>query len=268
MKLSLTHLLLLAFLAVTTVSVPAGAETPAGDKAPQQVNISGKVLETMNGGGYTYLLIANGKEKLWVAAPEMKATVGQQLTLVPGYTINHFTSKALHRTFDRIVFSAGPANTRVKLPEAAVKMAHEKAAANAPAPAAAPAKAQATPTAKQENNSSKVAAVKVGRVAKAKGANAYTVAELYAKKAKLDKKQVVVRGKVVKVAEHIMKHTWIHIQDGSGSKAKKNYDLTATIKGTAKEGETVTVKGILSQNVDFGSGYKYDLLIQDAQVKR
>ena len=124
------------------------------------------------------------------------------------------------------------------------------------APAAA-----AGPTAKEA-----AAPIKVGKVAKAKGPNAYSVAELYAKKAKLQKKQITVRGKVVKVAERILKHNWIHIQDGTGSAARKNNSLTITTRALPRVGQVVTVNGTLYNNVNFGSGYRYDVLVDASRI--
>jgi hypothetical protein len=42
--------------------------------------------------------------------------------------------------------------------------------------------------------------------------------------------------------------------------------LTVTTAVVVKVGDAVLVKGVLSTNRDFGLGYKYDLIIEDAQV--
>ena len=69
--------------------------------------ISGKVAETMNSAGYTYVLLENSGKKTWVALPDSKVKVGQQVTCQPGMVMNNFTSKTLNRTFDSIIFSGG-----------------------------------------------------------------------------------------------------------------------------------------------------------------
>jgi hypothetical protein len=69
--------------------------------------VSGKVVETMNSGGYTYILIASGDKNVWGAVPSMEVTVGQELQLLPGQTMSNFTSKSLNRTFDSVIFSTG-----------------------------------------------------------------------------------------------------------------------------------------------------------------
>jgi hypothetical protein len=71
------------------------------------VPISGKVLETMDAGGYTYLLIASGDKTIWGAVPITAVSVGQEVELLPGQTMTNFTSKSLNKTFDSVIFSTG-----------------------------------------------------------------------------------------------------------------------------------------------------------------
>ena len=75
---------------------------------------------------------------------------------------------------------------------------------------------------------------------------------------------VSVKGKVVKVLNHIMKRNFIHVQDGTGD-ANSN-DLIATSTQTAKVGDQVTITGVVVLNRDFGSGYLYPLLLEDARI--
>ena len=279
MKLPVKRLYLLLALAILPLgqhearAAQATAAAPA-KAAPKEVQLSGKVLETMDGGGYTYVLLQNGAEKVWVAIPLMKVTVGQQLNLVPGYEMKNFSSKALNRKFDRVVFSAGVANSAVKLSPAAIKMAHEgvPAQGGSAGGAAAAAKPAAPPSSAAKSaavaGAAKAAPLSIVQVPKAKGPNSYTIAQLYAKKNKLEKKPVVVRGKIVKVSPRILKRNWIHIQDGSGTGAKKNNNLVVTSKELPRLGEVVTVRGTLYNNIDFGSGYRYDLLVEGAKFKK
>lgn len=274
MSLPIKHLALLFLSAVA-----AGAHAPsvsaqppaASNSAPQAVPLQGKAIESMNSGGYTYVLLNNGGEKIWVAIPQTKVAPGQQLALSPGYEMKNFTSKGLNRTFDKVVFSAGVVNSQIKLSPAAIKMAHQGVPQTAPPPAAA-----AAPAAKPAEPAQKAAAAKpaqgvsvsLEKIAKAKGPNAYTIAQLYAKKSQLEKKPVVVRGKIVKISPRILKRNWVHIQDGSGSAAKKTNDLIVTTKDLGRVGEIVTVKGTLYNNMDFGSGYRYGVLVEGARFSR
>lgn len=85
------------------------AQSMAGNyDDPETEIITGKVVETMDGGGYTYVCLEKDGKKTWVAVPAMKVTVGDSLRLYPGTVMPGFTSSALNRTFSEIIFSAGP----------------------------------------------------------------------------------------------------------------------------------------------------------------
>lgn len=258
MKKFVKQLFLLILLAALYVPcAQAAGQSPSTDAKPKEVKLSGKILETVDGGGYTYILLQNDAEKVWVAIPLTKVTVGQQVSLVPGFEMKNFTSKGLNKKFDKVIFSAGLANNeKIHLSPSAMKMAHQGVPA---APGAEKSAPLPPPT--------RAAAAKNQKVIKAKGPNAFTVAELFAKRSKLEKKQVVVRGRVTQIAEKIMKKNWVHIEDGTGSKSKKTNQVVVTTKQLPKEGEVVTVTGTLYNNINLGSGYRYDVLIQDAKLK-
>lgn len=91
-----------------------------------------------------------------------------------------------------------------------------------------------------------------------------TVEALNVEKAQLKGKQVAFKGKVVKVNNNIMKKNFLHIQDGTGKEGTN--DVTVTSTQTAKEGDTVSVVGKVMLDRDFGSGYTYPLIIEDATI--
>ncbi|MEI6827839.1 MAG: hypothetical protein WCK54_19785 [Desulfuromonadales bacterium] len=94
-------------------SLDADPKAFAGKATKEQLReagilpVSGKVLETMNAGGYTYILIASGDKNVWGAVPTMTVTVGEELELLPGQTMTNFNSKSLNKTFDSLIFSTG-----------------------------------------------------------------------------------------------------------------------------------------------------------------
>ena len=106
------------------------------------------------------------------------------------------------------------------------------------------------------------------KVEKAKGADACTVSETYEKAAKLDKKTVSVRGKVVKVSKGIMGKNWVHLQDGSGNAEKGTNNLVVTSQDVPNVGDVVTAKGTLHKDKDFGAGYLYKVIVEEATVKQ
>jgi len=104
-------------------------------------------------------------------------------------------------------------------------------------------------------------------VEKAKGADACTVSEAYENAGKLDKKTVVVRGKVVKVSKGIMGRNWVHLRDGSGDAGKGTNNLVVTTQDVPNVGAVVTAKGTLHKDKDFGAGYKYRVIVEEGTVK-
>jgi len=75
---------------------------PAADDS-----LSGKIVETMNAGGYTYVCLENSGKKTWVAMPMTQVKVGQLVSCQPGAVMKNFTSPTLKRTFETIIFSGG-----------------------------------------------------------------------------------------------------------------------------------------------------------------
>jgi len=221
-----------------------------GDAAGDgKVTVSGKVVQTMNAGGYSYILVEQADNtRQWVAVSEQPVKVGADMTFLPGANMGKFESRALKRTFDSIIFAEGVAS------------GGEKGAI------VDPSKGQGV------SPGSKGAAADKGKkisVPKATGTNAVTVEEAYKNSAKLNKKKIVVRGQVVKVSVGIMNKTWIHIQDGTGSEKKKNHNLVCTsASDMADVGDVVTINGTLIKDKDFGAGYKYAVIIEDAKVTK
>lgn len=100
--------------------------------------------------------------------------------------------------------------------------------------------------------------------ASAEDAVVKTVAALNKDKATLAGKLVRVQGKVVKVNNGIMGRNFLHVQDGTGD--QNSNDLTVTSKQTAVVGDQVTVTGRVVLNRDFGAGYAYPLLVEEASI--
>lgn len=223
-------------------------------------SINGKILESMNSGGYSYVYIQKKSgEKLWVAIPETKITVGSQMSFKEGLLMTNFQSKTLKRSFEKIIFSNG----------IITKTGQDKIA-SPPKDLSTPPVNIKDPKKKQVIIGSQPAMTGKEKlnVDKAKGANGYTIAEVYSKSARLGSKTVAVRGKVVKASSGIMKMTWLHIQDGSGSKSKDNYNLVCTTKASANVGDIVTVTGTLARNKDFGYGYKYKVILENSVISK
>lgn len=79
------------------------------DANPHQyarAEISGKVVDTMNSGGYTYIQLDDGTGTVWAAIPQTTVDLGTEGTIV-GSIMKDFPSSTLDRTFDAIIFSDG-----------------------------------------------------------------------------------------------------------------------------------------------------------------
>jgi hypothetical protein len=117
--------------------------------------------------------------------------------------------------------------------------------------------------------SGNTAGTKGGAPAKAAGPNQYTVGEVYAKAADLQGKTIHVKGKVAKAsAAPIMGRNWLHLQDGTGDPASGSHDLTVTSQDSAAVGDVVTARGVLGKDRDFGAGYKYKVILEEAILTR
>lgn len=221
---------------------------PASARAQGQGGaLRGKVLETLESGGYSYLRLATASGEIWAAVPRSAVAAGAEVGIANPIPMDGFESKTLKRTFDRIVFGTlagqqSESETSLKMPmdsnhAGVIRQlqgeAHQPAAANP--------------------------AIKVDRAA---GPAGHTVAELYAGKSALKDQQVMVRGQVVKSSANILGRNWLHLQDGSGG------DLVVTTRDAAAVGEVVLVSGTLRLERDFGAGYRYDLLVEDARLAR
>ena len=119
----MTASLLWAQVGCTEAEQEPVADAPALASPIPEGAIRGTVLETMNAGGYTYVLMETGEEKRWVAGREIPIQVGDVVQSTQGMPMANFESKSLNRTFDVVYFSGGLQNLTTP-------------AAAAPAPAA------------------------------------------------------------------------------------------------------------------------------------
>lgn len=227
-----TIMMVMALMLALAFAAPHAAAQEAGADV-----ISGKVVETMNSGGYTYARLDQNGQKIWVAMPQTTVTKGQTMSFAGGMVMENFESKTLKRKFDRIVFTSGPAS----------------------GPAAGDAKPHGTkgavPTPKEKVS-----------VPKAEGPNAYTVAGIYKNSGRLNNKEASVRGKVVKVSPGIMQRNWIHLQDGTGDAKKGTHNLVVTSTELPAVGDVITASGIVRKDKDFGGSYQYKVLMEEAKV--
>jgi hypothetical protein len=56
------------------------------------------------------------------------------------------------------------------------------------------------------------------------------------------------------------------VRDGSGDRKTKELDLTVTTQSIPGLHESLLFEGKLEVGVDYGAGYKYPVILQDARV--
>lgn len=235
------------FLLAICMMFAASIVCASGDNAPRSSagnSVEGKVLEVKYVDNFTYLRLQTRTGESWAAVIDAQVKEGDTVKIENAMLMENFESKGLKRTFNKIIFGniagAGKSTAGYSVLGASFSV---------------------KPPAKLEK-------IKDVAIPKASGANAATVEEVITKSAQLKGKTVVVRGKVVKYNAGIMGKNWIHLYDGSGSAANESDDILVTTSGTSNVGEIVTVKGVVNVDQDFGAGYAYKVLIEDATVQK
>ncbi len=194
------------------------------------------VEEVLHAAGYTYLLVAEGRKEQWIAVPEMEVDPKATYYYQGGLKMTEFKSRELDRVFESVIFleqiSLEPPLSRES-------------------PSLSEAHSQTIPVEKL-NISVDVAP------------DGITVAELISGRESFDGKRVKIRGQVTKFNPDIMEKNWIHIQDGTEHDGQ--FDLTITSDVTAETGEIYTFEGIIALDKDFGFGYFYEIIMEDAII--
>ena len=226
---------LVLLAAVVTAGQAQGAGAAPG-------SLTGTVIETVNAAGYTYVHFDTGKEKVWAAAPECVVAVGETVTISSPMPMRDYHSKTLDRTFELVYFVGG---VEVE--------GTERRSAVAPS---------GKPSWVQGGGAAKGVEVDLSGIERAAGGK--TVEELYAGKADLAGQEIVVRGRVVKFTSGVMGKNWLHLRDGTG--APGSDDLTVTTDAMVETGSTVLVRGRVAADRDFGAGYRYELIVEDAEI--
>jgi hypothetical protein len=231
---SILSICLLAFTPFATFVWAADKPAPAAVSAAT-TSVSGEVLEVKDVEIYTYLRLKTKDGETWAAVSKAAVAKGAKVTIENVTVMNNFESKTLKKTFPTILFgNLGGTGKVMTGAYAGPATATDSAPVNVP---------------------------------KASGANARTVAEIMTKTAELKDKAVKVRGKVVKYNSGIMGKNWIHLRDGSGTASTNTDDVLVTTITPAKVGDIVTVTGVVRTDKDFGSGYSYKVLIEDATLQ-
>jgi len=243
-----TNKLRLIFVTLAIVAFVSACQSgKTSKKLPEGVH-EVVVKEVIQTSGYSYLLVKENEAETWLAVELMEAKAGETYYYKGGFMMKDFRSKELNRTFAEILFLDNISKT--------ADFPNEKTNANPHGNAMG-----GNENSMQSTGKKTVEKVEV-KIDPIKGG--VTVADLFTKKADYSGKTVKIKAKVVKFSPEIMKKNWIHLQDGTDAGGK--FDLTATSDMTVNEGDIITIEGKVSLDKDFGYGYFYDVIIEDAKL--
>jgi hypothetical protein len=179
---------------------------------------------------YVYLRVEENGEERWIATSKVEIEVGKEYLYKGGLLKRDFHSKEYDQHFKELY-----------LVSQIIPSDHQHTAQGS------------TPSRDDKS-------ISVGPARSVDASASIKIADIVDEPQKYAGKEVQVSGEVTKVNPNIMDRNWIHLKDGS----MDEYDFVLTSPHAIPEGHVVTLVGTLALNKDFGSGYSYDILIEDA----
>jgi len=217
-------------------------------QAPGGQRHIGTVMEILYAGKYIYLKIKEGSSERWITTYKRAigtVSKGDRIQYFGGFEMTNFESNILGRKFKKILFVSRASRFGGKIKDFKNVPADEYHR-----------KVMKTVEASKPPEKGEIKPPEGG----------ITVEEVYSKLDELNGKEILLRGKVMKVNRNILGKNWITLSDGTG-KAPDNV-LTVVTKEDTEAGKIVTVKGKIRKDVDLGAGYKYKVLLEDAEIEK
>lgn len=236
-KMKYQFIVLIA-VSLITFSACQEKENPETKDTTQSTNGVHKVevIDHMNASNYTYMLVNEDDNEYWIAAPQTPVEKGETIYFEKSMVMKNFHSDVLDKTFESILFVQSVSKTALNNQQQTVQSPH-----------------------------SQVSATDKLQIDFEPLSDGSTVKNIYENSKSLAGKIIKVKGKVAKVNKGIMNRNWIHIQDGT--EFDGNYDLMVTSDALANPGDVIVVEGKVSVDKDFGAGYVYKVMIEDAVIK-
>lgn len=256
--MKLLHLTLITFLSTFTYAVEDGHEGhdhPKSESITEQKIYYGKIMEIKPAMGYKYLKVDENGTEVWVAIANAPVAIGDKIGYDKKTIMKDFKSKTLNETFKEIFFASD-----VYLPQKVQKPSGMKDTLSLSTAEKGPrtGTGRGMSPVEDEEKPNKPFIKK----------DAYTVEEIHMWRKELKDQIISIKGSVFKVSRGIMKLDWVHIGDGTGNEQKRTDDLVFTAASTAlKHGDHVIAAGKVVVDKDFGYGYFYKVIIQDASFK-
>lgn len=196
-----------------------------------------KVKEVLQTGTYTYLFVNENKKDYWIAVSKVDVKVDDHLYYQDALEMKDFKSEELDRTFDRIFFVDNVGGVELQNASMPNDTLHNKI---------------------KEQDKKPIINVDIAP-------NGIRIAELMKNRDNYANKKVTIRGQVVKINAGIMDRNWVHLKDGTSHSEKS--DLTFTTLEEVKVGDVVIFEGTVALEKEYGAGYVYPLIVEDAKLK-
>ncbi len=223
-----------------TASTPATTDAPATSSAMDLHEI--KVINIQHASRYTYLEADEKGQKVCIAIPLNKEIKKNQTY--------YFRGGILMANSEKLNFSQ--AYDAVRIVSVLSSTSDLSNTTNNMTDASVPGEA----------------GVKINSVKLVPMAGVTKLSDVLSSPEKFDGKTVLVQGFVVKYNRMILNKNWIHIQDNTMDKKGNKNDLTITTMDEVQIGDPVAFEGKISLNKDFGAGYKYEVILEEAKLKK
>ncbi len=224
--------------AIFLFGLNATAQDPHADSGLKKVIVQ----EVIQVSSYTYLNVIEDGVKKWIAVPTMEAKLGEVYYYKGGVEMPGFESKELNRKFDTVLFLGAIINSNEVDPE------KEIVDPNAP-------KEEPTFNAKQPTRDKlelNIDGIDGG----------IRIEKLFENPEQYAGNKIKIKGEVTKFNKAIMGKNWVHFQDGTHFEG--DYDLMITCQESVMVGDVVVFEGVITLDKDFGAGYFYAVIMEDA----
>ncbi len=200
------------------------------DKSMHEITI----LQYSPGSKYLYAEVREGDRTYWIAVRNQEIEEGSTYLYNEALLKTEFESKEQDRVYDTLYMVTALIPKDHGIPAAS---SHGTSKAGI---------SENLEENKGQDHTEKAASI--GKVA---------LADLFAKPEQYEGKVIEVSGTCTKVSNGIMGRNWVHINDGQTER-----DLVVTLQDDVLKGETLTIEGIVKLNLDLGSGYTYDIILE------
>ncbi|QBA64549.1 hypothetical protein [Muriicola soli] len=196
------------------------------------------ILQYTPGTKYLYAEVREGDRTYWIATQKQTIVEGSTYLYNEALLKTHFESKEQNRVYDTLYMITALISKDHGMPSDSYPKS-------------------------EKINTSENTLEKKGKeqLENAPSAGKVSLSDLFANPERYEGKIIQISGTCSKVSTEILGRNWVHVDDGKSGK-----ELVVTLQEVVEKGETLTIEGIVQLNVDLGSGYTYDILLEKGIV--